>query len=59
MFEMYRKLKRSLGVHALADWPRESRTPEVTSAVQQARDLEPCADVKQHINNLLEGKPID
>lgn len=49
---------RNMAIHALAVWPRDSWSSEITSTVQEVRDLEPRDDVKRRLDNLFEGKAI-
>jgi hypothetical protein len=49
---------RNMAIQALATWPSEEWTAEITSKVQEVRNLEPDNDVKRRLDSLLEGKPL-
>ena len=49
---------RNMAIQALATWPREAWSAEVTLAVQELHNREPRDDVKRRLDDLVEGKSI-
>ena len=47
-----------MAIQALATWPREAWSAEVTLAVQELHNREPRDDVKRRLDDLVEGKSI-
>lgn len=49
---------RNMAIKALAAWPRELWSPEITAFLLNAHEVEPCDDVKRRFGMLLEGRPL-
>lgn len=50
---------RNLALRALAAWPRADWPAEAEAALESARDAETESDVRDRIEALLEGRPLD
>jgi len=49
---------RNMAINALAVWPRERWSPDITTFLLNAHEAEPCEDVKRRLSMLLEGRPL-
>jgi hypothetical protein len=49
---------RNMAINALAAWPRELWSPEITAFLLNAHEVEPCDDVKRRFGMLLERRPL-
>lgn len=50
---------RNLGLKVLQDWGRQNWPEDITDAVQRAKAVDPCDDVRNRMKHLLEGKPFE
>ena len=50
---------RNMALRALAAWPRADWPSEAESALEAARDAEPESEVRERIEAVLEGRPLD